>query len=108
LASAISALTIEVEVEAVVAPVVWLPGSDQVLKLPESALGTSARLSLGVVVATAAGVSHPGVPTALVGHAFQLGACCQTSVESIHTSDLTLQSSSIRKRYIEVFITLNK
>jgi hypothetical protein len=30
------------------------------------------------------------VPATLAGHAFHLGAYCQTSVESIHTSDLTL------------------
>ena len=33
---------------------------------------TSARLSLGVVVATAAGMPHPVVPAALAGHAFHL------------------------------------
>jgi hypothetical protein len=48
-------------------------------------------------VATAAGVPHPGVPAALARHAFHLGIFCQTSVESIHTSNLTLQSFSIRK-----------
>jgi hypothetical protein len=48
-------------------------------------------------VATAAGVPHPRVHVALAWHAFHLGACCQTSIESIHTSDLTLQSLSIRK-----------
>jgi hypothetical protein len=48
-------------------------------------------------VATAAGVPHPRVSAALAGHAFHLDACCQTSVESIHTSDLALQSFSIRK-----------
>jgi hypothetical protein len=50
-----------------------------------------------MMVATAAGVSHPVVLAALARHAFHLGAYCQTFVESIHTSDLTLQSFSIRK-----------
>jgi hypothetical protein len=93
-----SALAIKVEVEVAVAvPVAWLPGFDQSLGLPESASETSTLLSLRVVVATTAGVPHPGLPAALVGHAFHLGAYCQTSVESIHTSDLTLQSFNIRK-----------
>jgi hypothetical protein len=52
---------------------------------------------IGVVVATTVGVPHHVVLTALVGHAIHLDACFQTSVESIHTSDLTLQSFSIRK-----------
>jgi hypothetical protein len=82
---------------ATTAPIAWLPGCDQLLQLPESTSETSARSSLEVVVATAAGVPHPRVPAALAWHAFHLSACCQTSVESIHTSDLTLQSLSIRK-----------
>jgi hypothetical protein len=49
------------------------------------------------MVAIAARVPHPVVLAALVGHAFHLGAYCHTSVESIHTSDLTLQSFNIRK-----------
>jgi hypothetical protein len=49
------------------------------------------------VVATAAGVPRPGVFAALAGHIIHLGAYCQTSVESIHTSDLTPQSFSIIK-----------
>jgi hypothetical protein len=48
-------------------------------------------------VATADEVPHPEVPVALAGHAFHFGACCQTSIESIHTSNLTLQPFSIRK-----------
>ena len=84
----------EVVVAALVAK---LLESDQSLGLPRSASEISARLSLGVVVATAAEVLHPRVPVALARHAFHLGACCQTSIESIHTSDLTLQSFSIRK-----------
>jgi hypothetical protein len=93
LASAASALAIEVEVEveaAAVAPVAWLPGSNKSLELLESASETSGLLSLGMVVATATGVPHLVVLAALAGHAFHLSACCQTSVETIHTSDLTL------------------
>jgi hypothetical protein len=48
-------------------------------------------------VATVAGVPHPRVPAALAGHAFHLSAYCETSVEIIHTLDLTMQSFSIRK-----------
>jgi hypothetical protein len=36
--------------------------------------------------ATAAGVPHPAGHAALVGHASCLGACCETSIEGIHTS----------------------
>jgi hypothetical protein len=86
-----SALAVEVEVEAAAAaPGAWLLWSDQLLELPRSTSETSALFSLGVVVATAAGVSHPVVLAALAWHAFHFGACCQTSIESIHTSDLTL------------------
>jgi hypothetical protein len=45
-------------------------------------------------VATATKVPHLGV---LAEHAFHLYTYFQTSVESTHTSDLTLQSFSIRK-----------
>jgi hypothetical protein len=48
-------------------------------------------------VATAAELHLPRVPAVLVEHALHLDACSQTSVESTHTSDLTLQSFSIRK-----------
>jgi hypothetical protein len=48
-------------------------------------------------VATAAELPPPGVPAALAEHVLHLGACSQTSVESTHISDLTLQSFSIRK-----------
>jgi hypothetical protein len=49
-------------------------------------------------VATAAVELPPrGVPTVPAEHALHLCACSQTSVESIHTSDLTLQSFNIRK-----------
>jgi hypothetical protein len=53
---------------------------------------------IGVVVATvAAELPPPGVPAVLVEHALHLCACSQTFVERTHTSDLTLQSFSIRK-----------
>jgi hypothetical protein len=49
-------------------------------------------------VATAATeLPPPLVPTVPAEHALHLCACSQTSVESTHTSDLTLHSSSIRK-----------
>jgi hypothetical protein len=74
LTSAASALEVEVEV-VVATPVAWLPRSNQLLELPEFASETFTPLSLGVVVATTAGVPHPGVPAALVGHAFHLDVC---------------------------------
>jgi hypothetical protein len=49
------------------------------------------------MVATAAEVPHPVVLAAPAEHSFHLSTYCQTYVESIHTSDLTLQSFSIRK-----------
>jgi hypothetical protein len=48
-------------------------------------------------VATAAELPPPGVPATTAKQAFHLYACSQTSVESTHTSDLTLQTFSIRK-----------
>jgi hypothetical protein len=49
-------------------------------------------------VATAAvGLHPPGVPTDPAEHALYLCACSQTSVETTHISDLTLQSFNIRK-----------
>jgi hypothetical protein len=71
--------------------------SDQLLGLLGSALGTSAQWSSGAAVATAAKLHLHGVPVVLAEHALHLGACYQTSVESTHTSDLTLQSFSTRK-----------
>jgi hypothetical protein len=88
-----SALASKVEVGvAAVAPAALLLKSSQSLGLLEFPSETSAQWSSGVVVATAA-----GVPTALAEHAFHLCTCCQTSMESIHTSNLTLQSFIIRK-----------
>jgi hypothetical protein len=53
---------------------------------------------IGVAVATDAAELHPpGVPAVLHGHGSHLCACSQTSVETTHILDLTLQSFSIRK-----------
>jgi hypothetical protein len=49
------------------------------------------------VATAAAGLHPPRVPAVLAEHASHLCACSQTSVETIHISDLTLQSFSIRK-----------
>jgi hypothetical protein len=49
------------------------------------------------VEATAAGVPHHVGLAALAGHAFRLGARCQTSVEGTHTAELILKSFSIIK-----------
>jgi hypothetical protein len=81
----------------VVAPATSQLRSDQLLGLLGSASGTSAQWSSGVAVETAAELHLPGVPAFLAEHALHLGACSQTSIESIHKSDLTLQSFSIRK-----------
>jgi hypothetical protein len=83
---------------AAAAPAALLLRSDQSLGLLESASGTSAQRSSGVVVATTvAELPPPGVPTTPTEHALHLGAYSQTYVESTHTSNLTLQSFSIRK-----------
>jgi hypothetical protein len=58
---------------------------------PESASRTSALLSSGAVVATAAGVPHLAVMAALAEHTFLLCACCLTCAEFNHTSELILQ-----------------
>jgi hypothetical protein len=79
---------------ALAALLLWF---DQSIGLLESASGTSAQQSSMVAVATAAELPPPRVPTAPAEHALHLGACSQTSVESTHTSDLNLQSFSIRK-----------
>jgi hypothetical protein len=50
-----------------------------------------------VVVATTVGVPPSMGLAALAGNAFHLDVYCHTSVVSIHTSDLTLHSFSIRK-----------
>jgi hypothetical protein len=69
----------------------WRPESDQWLELPESTSRTSTRWSSGVGVAAAAGVPLPAGQTAPAEHAFLLCACCLTSTECNHTSELILQ-----------------
>jgi hypothetical protein len=90
------ALGVEVGVVAT-APAALVLGSDHLLGLLGSASGTSARSSSGVAVATAAELPPPGGLAAPAEHALQLGASSQTSVESTHKSNLTLQSFNIRK-----------
>ena len=88
----------EVEVGvAAAAPAALLLTSSQLLELSGFASGTSAQWSSGVAVATAAELPPPRVPAAPAEHFFHLCACSQTSVESTHISDLTLQYFSIRK-----------
>jgi hypothetical protein len=90
------ALTVEVGVAAT-APAVLLLRSDQSIGLLGSASGTSTQCSSRVAVETAAELPPPEVPASRAEHAFHLCACSQTSIESTHKSDLTLQSFSIRK-----------
>jgi hypothetical protein len=90
-----------------VEPAAWLPESAQWPTLPESASRTSAPLSLGVVGEAASDVPPAG-HAALAEHACCIDACCQTSVEDIHTSALILQSFSIRKGNTEFFMTLSE
>jgi hypothetical protein len=94
---------------AAAAPATSLLESDQLIGLLVSASGTSAQWSLVVAVATAAAaeVHLPMVPTVLAEHALHLCACSQTSVESTHTSDLTLHSFNIRKDVWKILIILN-
>jgi hypothetical protein len=94
-----SELALEAKVVvAVAAPAAPLLKSDQLPELPESASRTFAQWSSGVAVANAAAeLPLPGMPAALAEHASHLYACSQTSIETIHISDLTLQSFSIRK-----------
>jgi hypothetical protein len=60
------------------------------------------------VAGEAASDVPPAGQSALAEHAYCIGACCQTSVEDIHTSALILQSFSIRKEYTEFFMTLSE
>jgi hypothetical protein len=93
-----SGLAPKVEVGVVAAaPAASLLKSDQLLELFGFAPGTSTQWSSGVVVAIAARLPPPGVPAAPDEHVFHLYACSQTSIESTHTSDPTLQSFNIRK-----------
>jgi hypothetical protein len=83
---------------AAAAPAASLLGSDQSFGLLVSASGTSAQWSSGVAVTTAAAkLPPPRVLAIPAKHALHLGAYFHTSVESTHTSYLTLQSFSIRK-----------
>jgi hypothetical protein len=85
-------------VVAAAEPAALLLMSDQLPELPEFASRTSAQWSSGVAVANAAvELPPPGVPAALAEHALHLYACSQTSVETTHISNLTLQSFNIRK-----------
>jgi hypothetical protein len=83
---------------AAAAPAALLLRSNQFPELPESTSRTFAQWSSGVAVANAPMELPPlGVPTVPTEQASLLCACSQTSVETIHISDLTLQSFSIRK-----------
>jgi hypothetical protein len=85
-----SELALGVEVGVAAAPAALLLRSDQLLRLLGSASGTFGQWSSEVVVATTAELSPPGVSAAPDEHAMHLYACSQISVESTHTSDLTL------------------
>jgi hypothetical protein len=76
----------------------YRPESDQWLELPESTSRTTALSSSGAVVAAAAGVPHPAVLPAPAEHTFLLCACCLTSTECNHTSELILQTLQHKKR----------
>jgi hypothetical protein len=85
-------------VMAAAEPAASLLMSDQLPELPGSASRTSTQWSSEVAVANAAvGLPPLGVPAVLAVHASHLCASTQTSVETTHISDLTLQSFSIRK-----------
>jgi hypothetical protein len=60
------------------------------------------------VATVAAELLPPGGPAVPAEHALHLCACSQTSVESTHISDLTLQSFSIRKDIWKSSIALNR
>jgi hypothetical protein len=76
----------------------WRPESDQSPRLPESASETSALFSSGVVVATVAEVPHLVVLPDHTEHTSLLFACCLTSTECNHTSELILQILQHKKR----------
>jgi hypothetical protein len=79
-------------------PAALLLMSNQLPELPRSTSRTSYQWSSGLAVANAAaGLPPLGVAAALSVHASHPCACSQTSVETTHLSDLTLQSFSIRK-----------
>jgi hypothetical protein len=82
----------------VVATAASLLRSDQLPGLLGFASRTFAQWSSGVAVANAAAELPPlGVPAVLAEHASHLCTFSQTSVETTHISNLTLQSFSIRK-----------
>jgi hypothetical protein len=76
----------------------WWPESVQLLGLPESASETFVLLSSGAVVATAVEVPHLTVLAAPAEHASLLCACCLTSAEYNHISELILQILEHKKR----------
>ena len=94
-----SGLALEaVVVVAAAEPVASLLMFDRLPELPGSASRTYAQWSSGVAVANAAAELPPlGVPAVLAEHASHLFAYSQTSVETTHISNMTLQSFSIRK-----------
>ena len=94
-------------VVAAAEPAASLLMSDQFLELPGSASRTSAPLTSGVA-GGAASDFPPAGHAAPAEHACCIGACCQTSVEDIHTSASILQPFSIRKENTEFFMTLSE
>ena len=104
----VSGLAPNVEVRvAVPASAASLPESAQWPALPGAASRTCAPLTAGVA-GEAASDFPPAGHAALAEHAYCIGACCQTSVEDIHTSALILQPFSIRKENTEFFMTLSE
>jgi hypothetical protein len=88
------------------APAALLLKFGQLLGLSGFASGAYAQWSSGVAVATPAELPPPRVPDAPAEHAFHLCACSQTSVKSTHIrSDSAVFQH--KKRYMEIFITLN-
>ena len=71
---------------------------EQMFLMQTQAVQAIGQWSSEVAVANATAELPPlRVPAALAEHASHLCACSQTSVETTHISDLTLQSYSIRK-----------
>jgi hypothetical protein len=58
-----------------------------------------------VTVEATTGVPHPAGQAAPAEYASRPSAYCQTSMEGIHTSELILQSFSIKKAYKDVHNT---
>jgi hypothetical protein len=76
----------------------WRPESDQSPGLSESASETSALLSSGVVVYHVVEVPYLAVLVVPAEYASLLYACCLTSAECNHTSELILQILEHKKR----------